>query len=56
LIGWLKKCNTIRKLEFNPKYLIKTALNSANKKRIPLMKLETLKNRNLEIYNLLEKL
>ena len=53
LMEWLHKCESIRKLEFNPRYLIKSALNTAIKKRIPPMKLKTLRNRNLEIYYIL---
>lgn len=56
LSEWLKKCDAIRKLDFNPRYLVKTALNTANQKRIPPMKLETLKNNNLELFYTLQKL
>jgi hypothetical protein len=56
LIEWLRKCDSIRKLEFNPRYLIKSALNTAIQKRVPPMKLKTLSNRNLEIYGILQKL
>ena len=55
LIEWLHKCDSIRKLDFNPSYLVKTALHTANQKRIPPMKRETLKNRNLELYYILQK-
>jgi len=56
LIEWLHKCDSIMKLDFIPKYLVKTALNTANQKRIPPMKRETLRNRNLELYYILHKL
>ena len=56
LIEWLKKCDAIRKLDFNPRYLVKSALHTANQKRIPPMKFETLKNKNLELYHILQKL
>ena len=56
LIEWLQKCDSIRKLNFNSRYLIKIALNTANQKKIPPMKPETLRNRNSEIYQILQKL
>lgn len=42
-------------LDFNPSYLVKTALNTAIEERISLMKLETLKNRNSELYDILQQ-
>jgi hypothetical protein len=56
LIEWLQKCNSIKKLEFNSRYLVKSALNTATKKKIPPMKLETLKNKNSELYHSLRNL
>ena len=56
LIEWLKRCDSIRKLDFNPMPLAKSALNIATQKKIPPMKLQTLKNRNSEIYQILQKL
>lgn len=56
LIEWLKRCDFIRKLDFNPRALANSALNIATQKKIPPMKLETLKNRNPEIYQILQKL
>jgi len=56
LIEWLKRCDSIRKLDFNPISLTNSALNIATQKKIPPMKLETLKNRNSEIYQILQKL
>ena len=56
LIEWLKRCDSIRKLDFNPMSLANSALNIATLKKIPPMKLETLKNRNSEIYQILQKL
>ena len=50
VINWLKKCDSVRKLNFNPKYLAKFALNIARQKSIPPMKLETLKSRDMELY------
>ena len=54
LIEWLKRCDSIRKLDFNPISLANSALNIATQKKIPPMKLETLKNRNSEIYQILQ--
>jgi hypothetical protein len=53
LIDWLKKCNSFNKLDFNPDYLVKSALTTAFQKGIPPMKLVTLMDKNLELYNLL---
>ena len=55
LIDWLQKCNSIKNLDFNPNYLVKYALTTAIQKRIPPMKLVTLKDRNLELYTILHK-
>jgi hypothetical protein len=55
LSDWLKKCNSFNKLNFNPDYLVKYALTTAIQKRIPPMKLVTLMDRNLELYNILYK-
>jgi hypothetical protein len=55
LADWLKKCNSFKKLDFNPDYLVKSALSTAIQKRIPPMKLATLMDRNLELYNILHK-
>jgi hypothetical protein len=55
LIEWLKRCDSIRKLDFNPMYLAKSALNIASQKNIPPMKRITLMDRNLELYNILHK-
>ena len=35
LSNWLKKCNSFKKLDFNPDYLVKYALTTAIQKRIP---------------------
>jgi hypothetical protein len=53
---WLQKCDSLRKLDFNPEYLVKSALSIAIQKAIPPMKLVTLKDRNLELYNILHEL
>ena len=56
LTDWLQKCNSFNKIDFNPISLAKSALNIATQKKIPPMKFETLKNRNSEIYQILQKL
>jgi hypothetical protein len=38
LIKWLHKCDSIKKLDFNQRYLIKPALNTVVQKGIPRMK------------------
>ena len=43
LIDWLQKCNSFNKIDFNPISLANSALNIATQKKIPPMKLETLK-------------
>ena len=55
LIDWLQKCNSFKKLDFKPDYLAKHALTTAIEKRIPPMKLVTLKDKNLELYTMLHK-
>ena len=55
LTDWLQKCNSLKKLDFNPNYMVKHALTIAIEKIIPPMKLVTLKNRNLELYSILHK-
>lgn len=55
LTDWLLKCNSFNKLDFNPDYLVKNALSTAIQKGIPPMKLVTLMDRNLELYNILHK-
>ncbi len=55
LTDWLKICDSFKKLDFNRDYLVKYALTTAIQKRIPPMKLVTLMDRNLELYNILHK-
>jgi transcriptional accessory protein Tex/SPT6 len=55
LTEWLQKCNLFNKLDFNSDYMVKYALTTASQKRIPPMKLVTLKDRNLELYIILHK-
>ena len=55
LIDWLQQCNSFKKLNFKPDYLVKHALATAIEKRIPPMRLVTLKDLNLELYIILHK-
>ena len=52
---WLDKCNKVRRLDFDPRYKIKTALKNVSKSNIPPMKLETLKQRNSELHKIIAK-
>lgn len=56
LISWLQICDLIKKLDFNPGYLVKAALKTAIQKGIPPMKRQTLENRNEDLYHILQKL
>ena len=44
LIEWLKRCDSIRKLDFNIRSITNNALATAQKKQIPPMSLHTLNN------------
>ena len=50
---WLQKCNLSRKLDFNSRSLINTALATAYKKQIPPMSITTLKTNYRDLYLLL---
>lgn len=50
LIEWLEGCNSFKRLDFSPNYLVKHALNTAIEKKIPPMKLDTLKEKNPDLY------
>jgi hypothetical protein len=52
---WLQKCNLIRKLDFNARSLVNTAVATAYKKQIPPMSITTLKNNYKDLYFLLEQ-
>ncbi|VFJ14055.1 protein of unknown function [Candidatus Nitrosocosmicus franklandus] len=41
----------VKKTYFSPNYLIKLSLNTAINKKIPPMKLDTLKNKNIELFD-----
>ena len=50
---WLDKCNAVKRLDFNPHYKIKGALNSSNN-FLPINK-EKLKNENYGFYRILQE-
>jgi hypothetical protein len=52
---WLKKCAMEKKLDFNPKSLINTAIATAYKKQIPPMNITTLKTNYKDLYFLTEQ-
>ena len=52
---WLQKCDLLRKLDFNTRSLVNTALTTAYKKQIPPMSNTTLKNNYKNLYFLVEK-
>ena len=52
---WLQKCNLLRKLDFNTRSLVNTALDTAYKKQIPPMSIITLKTKYKDLYFLLEQ-
>ena len=50
---WLQKSDMLRRLDFNKKFLVTTALTTAYKKQIPPMKMITLKTNYKDLYFLL---
>jgi hypothetical protein len=54
---WLQKCDLLsgRKLDFNSRSVVNTALTTAYKKQIPPMSIITLKNNYKDLYFLLEQ-
>ena len=50
---WLQKCDLLRRLDFNKKFLVTTALTTAYKKQIPPMKMITLKTNYKDLYFIL---
>ena len=50
---WLQKCDLLRRLDFNKKFLVTTALTTAYKKQIPPMKMITLKTNYKDLYLIL---
>lgn len=54
LKGWLNNCNRVRILDFDSDYIIRTSLQSANTKKIPPMRLSTLRIKNTDLYDKLK--
>ena len=50
---WLQKCDLLRKLDFNSKSFVNTALTTAYKKQIPPIKMITLKTNYKDLYFIL---
>ena len=50
---WLQKCNLLRKLDFNVRTVVNTALTNAYKKQIPPMRMIRLKTNYKDLYFLL---
>lgn len=51
---WLDKCNSLRRLDFNPRQKINAAIKTTNKTQIPPMKKDTLKNNYHGLYQILK--
>lgn len=49
---WLNKCNSVRRLDFDDDYKIKTSLKIAIKERTLPMKFSTLKTKNTELHDI----
>ena len=52
---WLQKCNLLRKLDFNVRIVVNTALATSQKKQIPPMTLYTLKKNYKNLYFLIKQ-
>ena len=52
---WLVKCDSLRPLNFDPKYKIKEAIKTTNNKQIPPMKKSTLKSNYKDLYTILQQ-
>ena len=52
---WLDRCSSLRRLEFNPNYMIKYDINSAKRNGYLSISLEKLKTENAYLYNVLAK-
>jgi Primase X len=50
---WLQKCNLLRKLDFNARSFVNSAIATADKKQIPPMRISTLKKNYNDLYLLL---
>ena len=51
--NWLQKCDLLRKLDFNARNLVNSALATAYKKQIPPMSIITLKANYKDLYILI---
>jgi hypothetical protein len=51
VIEWLECCNTLRRLDFRPKQRVTDAIKVAIEKKIPPMRVETLKSRAPALYD-----
>jgi hypothetical protein len=52
---WLMKCNTVRKLDFDPKYLINNNIKTSTKKLIPPISIYKLETNYPNLYFLIEQ-
>ena len=52
---WLQKCDLLRKLDFNIKSVVNSALTTAFKKQIPPMSITTMKTNYKDLYFLIEQ-
>mgnify|MGYP003575069379 FL=1 len=52
---WLQKCDLLRKLDFNIKSVVNSALTTAFKKQIPPMSITTMKRNYKDLYFLIEQ-
>ena len=52
---WLDRCSQLRRLEFNPNYMIKYNINTAKRNGYLPISLEKLEVENTNLYNVLAK-
>ena len=55
LKNWLDRCSQLRRLDFNPNYMIKYNINTAKRNGYLPISLEKLKTENAHLYNVLAK-
>jgi Primase X len=53
--SWLEKCNSLRRLDFNPNYKIKYNINNAKKGGYLPISLEKLKTKNMYLYKMINE-
>jgi hypothetical protein len=53
--SWLDKCNSLRRLDFNPNYKIKYNINNAKKGGYLPISLEKLKTKNMYLYKMINE-